>query len=94
MKERQPVRSPDNTSLTISLSKQLKQRIETAADEDRRKVSPWCVIQLEKILDELEANQEAPILRVAEEAGNESSPSTPASFAPVKYPKGKRRKKA
>jgi hypothetical protein len=49
-----PVRNPDNTSLTISLPKQLKNRIEHAADADRRKVSPWCVIQLEKVLDDLE----------------------------------------
>lgn len=52
-------RSPENTSLTISLSKDLKSRIEAAAAEDKRKVSPWCVIQLENILDELESKESA-----------------------------------
>jgi hypothetical protein len=72
-KEKNPIyRSVENTTLTISLTKRLKNRIEEAAAEDRRKVSPWCVIQLEKILDDLEdagkvPREYPPISMVAEE---------------------------
>jgi hypothetical protein len=72
-REKKPIyRSAENTTLTISLTKRLKERIEEAAAEDRRKVSPWCVIQLERILDELEgAGKEPraypPMTMVAEE---------------------------
>ena len=48
-----PLRNEDNTTLTISLSKELKARIQEAADKDRRKISPWCAIQLEGILDKI-----------------------------------------
>lgn len=50
-----PKRSDSQTTLTISLPKILKTRIEAAAAKDNRKVSNWCVVELEKILDELEA---------------------------------------
>jgi Asp-tRNA(Asn)/Glu-tRNA(Gln) amidotransferase B subunit len=49
-----PKRSESQTTLTISLSKVLKARIEAAAKKDARKVSNWCVVELEKILNEQE----------------------------------------
>jgi hypothetical protein len=48
-----PKRAEENTTLTISLQRELKERIEAAAATDRRKVSPWVAIQLEKALDEI-----------------------------------------
>ena len=52
-----PRRGDDNTTLTISLKRDLKERIEKAAKEDKRKVSPWVAIQLELALDALEASE-------------------------------------
>lgn len=90
----QPVRGKDNTTLTISLSKALRHRIEEAAAADKRKVSPWCAIQLEKVLDELEAAEKItkhPELKVAEDEGKASYPSTRAAGArAVKYPQGRK----
>lgn len=76
-----PKRSESQTTLTISLSKILKARIEEAAAKERRKVSNWCVVELEKILDAIEgqATRKAvsyrdlkplPPAKVAEEEGN------------------------
>lgn len=36
------------------MPKSLKERIRLAAEKDRRDMAPWAVIQLEKILDDLE----------------------------------------
>lgn len=88
-----PKRNPQNTSLTISLPKDLKSRIEEAAKEDRRPVSPWCVIQLEKILDEIDAKKIPPLLKVAEESGNQPSVhKVPAKSAGITYPAAKKPK--
>jgi hypothetical protein len=91
MKKDKPIkRSDDNTTLTISLAKSLKARIEEAATADKRKVSPWIAIQLEELLDDMEANQSkrqgnAPLLKVAETPDKEPMPKQ----VPVKYPKGR-----
>jgi predicted transcriptional regulator len=50
-------RRDENTTMTISLPKSLKARLEEAAAEDRRKVSPWVVLQLESVLDAMQAGQ-------------------------------------
>ncbi len=76
-----PKRSESQTTLTISLSKILKARIEEAAAKERRKVSNWCVVELEKILDAIEGQatrkavsyrdlKSLPPAKVAEEEGN------------------------
>jgi hypothetical protein len=54
-KETSIKRSDDNTTLTISLAKSSKARIEEAAAADKRKISPWIAIQLEELLDEIDA---------------------------------------
>lgn len=36
--------------ITIRITKQLRDKIERAADRDRRKVSDWIVVKLEDIL--------------------------------------------
>lgn len=91
-KKRIPKRAEENTVLTVSLSKDLKQKIQAAAAEDRRAVSPWVVIQLEKVLDDLEASRKPqyPDLKVADEPGNGSLPSTSAGGG-VRYRKGRGR---
>ncbi len=78
-----PKRNETQTTLTISLSKILKARIEEAAARDNRRVSNWCVVELEKILRELEEQpvervvyqdlQSLPPARVAENQGNHKS---------------------
>lgn len=85
-----PKRAPENATLTISLPKTLKERIEAEAAYDRRKVSPWCVIQLEKILDAIEDQKPAAGLRAAE--AHDPSYTPPVHGNPVKYP-GKKRAK-
>ena len=100
MKKPKPTRNPENTSLTISLPKVLKSRIERAAKDDRRPVSPWCVIELEKILDRIESQKtkdhqsQVPLSLVAESPNDPSSHSSDADGVrgPVKYPAGRRRK--
>lgn len=48
-------RGVGNTTLTVSLSQELKERIAEAAAADHRMVSPWCVLRLTEILDRLDA---------------------------------------
>jgi hypothetical protein len=50
-----PQRRPDQTILGVSMPKELKARIKTAAAADRRPMATWAVLQLERICDELEA---------------------------------------
>jgi hypothetical protein len=50
MKPKAPKRGDDQATLTISLSKLLKARIEAAAASETRSVSNWCVYHLEKLL--------------------------------------------
>jgi len=89
MKKDKPIkRSDENTTLTVSLAKTLKARIEEAAAADRRKVSPWIAIQLEELLDRMEETQSqskgnAPLLKVAETP--DKGPML--KQLPVKYPK-------
>lgn len=45
-------RRPENTLLTISLPKKLKDAIATAAASDRRSVSNWLVHLVEQVLDD------------------------------------------
>ena len=63
MKRTQPPhRRPENTTLTISLPKSLKARMEAAAADDSRKLSPWTVLQLEKIVRSLEQEASSPMI--------------------------------
>lgn len=41
-------RSPDQTTLTISMEKELKARIQVAAAQDSRTVSNWCSLALDQ----------------------------------------------
>jgi hypothetical protein len=50
-------RGPGNTTLTVSLSQELKERIAEAAAADHRMVSPWCVLRLTEVLDRLDAEE-------------------------------------
>jgi predicted DNA-binding protein len=43
-------RSPNQTTITISLPVELKIRIDAAAAKDSRTVSNWIVVQLELVL--------------------------------------------
>jgi predicted DNA-binding protein len=45
-----PRKTRPNPTLTISLSKELKERIEAAAKRDRRPTSNFVAVQLEKLL--------------------------------------------
>ena len=45
-----PKRSPKNATLTISLPKELKEKIEQMAKDDRRTVSNYVVVELAKKL--------------------------------------------
>ena len=53
--KKEPLRSEENTTLTISISKTLKRRIEIAAKKDERKISPWCAVRLRELLDYMDA---------------------------------------
>jgi hypothetical protein len=70
--KKEPLRSQDNTTLTISISKTLKSRIEIAAGLDKRKVSPWCAIRLEELLDAMDADAH----KKAQERERQSVPPT------------------
>jgi hypothetical protein len=65
-----PRRSEDNTTLTISLPKSLKNRLQTAASADSRKISPWCVLQLEKVVDRLESQTPQPMITALPDPGD------------------------
>jgi hypothetical protein len=56
-------RKPGNTTVTMSVPKELKARMVAAATADRRKVSPWAVIQLEMLLDAMDQAKSLPPLR-------------------------------
>lgn len=85
-KKHTPKRGAENSILSVSCSKELKERVKAAAEADRRAVSPWVVIQLEKVLDEMEEQEKGkfPDLKVADE-GKTYPPSTRATG--VRYPK-------
>jgi hypothetical protein len=69
--KKEPLRSQDNTTLTISISKTLKSRIGIAAGVDKRKISPWCAIRLEELLDDIDAAAH----KKAQERERQSSPA-------------------
>ena len=48
-------RAEDKTVLGVSMPKSLKDRIAAIARDDHRDMAPWCVIQLEKAVAEIEA---------------------------------------
>ena len=51
-------RAADKTVLGVSMPKILKERIARLADADHRNMAQWAVVQLEKIVNELEAAQQ------------------------------------
>ena len=55
MPDRNHDRSEDQTAISISLPKGLKDAIDEAAKADRRKRSNWIVAQLEEILRKSES---------------------------------------
>lgn len=57
MNEKNHDRAPGQSALTFSLSEELKKRIETAAQSERRSKSNWITLALEEILDRVEATQ-------------------------------------
>jgi hypothetical protein len=44
-------RSPENTQITVNMPRVLETRIRAAAAADDRKMAPWVVLQLTKLLD-------------------------------------------
>jgi predicted transcriptional regulator len=58
MAAKPPKRSDSNTTLTISMSKELRERIELAAKDDQRTISSWCSKQLKELLDRMDAMAE------------------------------------
>jgi len=48
-------RSEDQAVLGVNMPKELRDRIRKIAEADRRGMAPWCVIQLEKAVEEIEA---------------------------------------
>ena len=51
-------RAEDKTVLGVSMPKELKERIAAIAKKDHRDMAPWCVIQLENAVREIEEAQE------------------------------------
>ena len=79
--------------ISIRCTPAFKAAVLAAAKKDRRKkYSQWIVSALEEIMG-FDPDSQQSHLKVAEEPGNESSHSTPANFAPTKYPTGRIRKK-
>ena len=60
MSDRNHDRSDDQTAISISLPKSLKDAIDAAAKADRRKRSNWIVSQLEAILNAAESEDSPP----------------------------------
>ena len=48
-------RSDENAQISVSMPKALRDRIKAAAELERRALSPWLVLQLEKLLDARDA---------------------------------------
>ncbi len=48
-------RAPDQTTLNVSLSKELKERIHKAAVKDHRTMSSYIVSRIDRIMDEEDA---------------------------------------
>ena len=81
-------RGKDKTVLGVSMTKELKARIEKAAGIEKRTMANWAAYQLEKIVTELEAElaaQATPPLSLVADAGD--APQVHARSS-VKYPKG------
>jgi hypothetical protein len=51
--KRNKARAADKTTLGVSMPKTLKCKILQAAEADHRNMAQWCVVQLEKALQEL-----------------------------------------
>jgi len=56
-------RAPGQTILGVSMSKDLKGKIKSAAAAENRTMANWCVHHLEKILDAMDQNAPAPLSR-------------------------------
>ena len=56
-KKRNKGRGEGQTSMTISLSEELKSMIRKAADDDSRTMANWAVVQFEKYLSGEKGNQ-------------------------------------
>ena len=50
-------RAEGQTLLGISMSKDLKARIKQAADKEKRPMANWCAFHLERLLDQMDAEQ-------------------------------------
>lgn len=51
-------RSPDQTILGVSMPKTLKEKIAQAAKKEKRSMANWCVNELTRIVDDLDAKQQ------------------------------------
>jgi hypothetical protein len=93
MDPKKPKRSDGNSTLTISLSKALKDQILAAAEADRRTTSNWCVARFTEILEAAQPKTVIgfnPVQAVAETA--ERSEAADAPRKKTVYPKGTGRK--
>jgi len=53
--DKKPIRSEENTKMTISLPVKLLEKIDSNATKDRRNRSQWLVLELEKLIEKLES---------------------------------------
>lgn len=89
-----PKRSDDDARVTFQLPKSLLAKIDAATKAAFQNRSQFLVKHMTQITDgKIKSLEDYQGLKVAEEQGNESSPSAPANSAPIKYPTGRQRKK-
>lgn len=67
-------RADDQTVLGVSMPKTLKARILKLADVERRSMAQWSVIQLERIVAELESQQSAAPLKSVPDSAKTPQP--------------------
>ena len=67
-------RAADKTVLGVSMPKSLKDRITRLAQADHRNMAQWCVVQLEKAVQELESAAAPAPLKSLPDSANKRSP--------------------
>ncbi len=92
MTEKKHDRAADQTAVTFSLPKALKDQIEAAAAADRRSKSNWIVLALEQILAGRGEDEDS-VSASASPAPSASSPAKKAAKAAKSAPKAKGRAK-
>lgn len=91
MKKKSHSRAPDKIGFSIALPEKLATELQEIATRETRSRNGQIEHFLRESVQEWKKAQTPIHLKVADELGKESSLSTPAAFAPTKYPDGKRR---